>query len=88
MEPVFSDYDGKAGTVEWSTPAACAKESPEDPPEPGSDEGSTPSGSGLGWFFFLCVTSRSLFRLILADQCWTLQVLPGSRSLLCDRGVP
>ena len=52
-EPSFSNYDTVTATVTWETPAACVKDSPDDPPEPSPDDPAAPSSNGLGWFFFL-----------------------------------
>ncbi|PVG00393.1 hypothetical protein CPB86DRAFT_755026 [Serendipita vermifera] len=51
-DPKLIDYTNNLATVEWSTPAACAKNKNDAPHDPPPDGGSTP-GNGIGWFFFL-----------------------------------
>lgn len=72
-EPSFSDYNSLTGTgtVTWETPAACAKENKDDPPNPTPDEPSTPSGNGLGWFFFLFFLALGAYFVIGAYHNYT-----------------
>jgi hypothetical protein len=45
-------------SLEWSTPSACAKNASQDPPaDTPPVDNNTPSGSGIGWFFLLFVSS-------------------------------
>ena len=64
----FSDYDGSAVWAEWSAPQGCGSDAPgsdSDEDKPNDDEGGDDSseshmGSGLGYFFLLSVSPRSL----------------------------
>ena len=56
-DPVFKSYDGAQAVVEWSAPAGCSFRS-EAPAEGGDDKPEKETeavGSGIGWFFLLCV---------------------------------
>ena len=57
-EPTFSSYDGSALWVDWHAAAGCAmgSEPPANPPDPDNESS---VGSGLGYFFLLCVKARS-----------------------------
>jgi hypothetical protein len=66
-EPTLKSYDGKQASVEWRAPAGCnfGGTEPDQPPESNPDTGngggsgggepSRSMGSGLGYFFLLCV---------------------------------
>ena len=69
-EPKFESYDGKELFVTWHSKAGCEMGSPQQPsptePKPGEGEkeGQRSVGSGIGYFFLLCVVSL--------DCRWTL----------------
>jgi hypothetical protein len=72
-EPTFSEYTGSTAMINWSLPAGCAKtedgsEGPDKtPPKDDEDKGGDKDkkkqkvGSGMGWFFLVCVMPQSCY---------------------------
>jgi hypothetical protein len=85
-QPEFKSYDGTRALVEWAAPGGCNFRS--DPS--GGGDGKTPDkeaeavGSGVGWFFLLCVFFPSASKDDEVPDLEYPQTFRRIRRLLCS----